>query len=255
MLSAWFQEGPLSDPIKPHASAAAKLIHCDYFRHHLGGHALGVQLVVHLGGAGRGGKRMTNLKLNQTRRTKIKRLNSQPFTMACWEPSPFASDLQVTYGGLFTFCYWFMFFQKGEIPPVDFDCFPVCLSPPTPPPSSIWFRLICPEVSGTKEVVGFFFFFLWLNKKSTIFPGRFRLIHVMWLWIHTSRLLSVFRLLRQPRLHVSHEWTAPAAWAACNSQRHPTSTRAFGHVHIVDSQSRSKTSGLVVLPQNLRRLD
>lgn len=77
--------------------------------------------------------------------------------MACWELVPFTSDLQVTYGGLFTFCYWFMFFQKGEIPPVDFDCFPVCLSPPTPPPSSIWFRLICPEVSGTKEVVGFFF--------------------------------------------------------------------------------------------------
>lgn len=160
----------MSDPIKPHASAAAKLIHCDYFRHHLGGHALGVQLVVHLGGAGRGGKRMTNLKLNQTRRTKIKRLNSQPFTMACWEPSPFASDLQVTYGGLFTFCYWFMFFQKGEIPPVDFDCFPVCLSPPTPPPSSIWFRLICPEVSGTKEVVGFFFFFM-AKQKVDYFSG------------------------------------------------------------------------------------
>jgi len=102
---------------------------------------------------------MTNLKLNQTRRTKIKRLNSQPFTMACWELVPFTSDLQVTYGGLFTFCYWFMFFQKREIPPVDFDCFPVCLFPPTPPPLSIWFRLICPEVSGTKEVVGFFFFF------------------------------------------------------------------------------------------------
>ena len=100
---------------------------------------------------------MTNLKLNQTRRTKIKRFNSQPFTMACWELVLFTSDLQVTYGGLFTFCYWFMFFQKGEIPPVDFDCFPVCFSPPTPPPSRIWFRLICPEVSGTKEVVGFFF--------------------------------------------------------------------------------------------------
>lgn len=101
---------------------------------------------------------MTNLKLNQTRRTKLKRRNSQLFTMACWELALFTSDLQVTYGGLFTFCYWFMFFQKGEIPPVDFDCFPVCLSPPTPPPASIWFRLICPEVSGTKEVVGFFFF-------------------------------------------------------------------------------------------------
>lgn len=147
----------MSDLVKPWASATAKLIGCDYFRHHLGGQALRVRLVVHLGGAGRGGKRTTNLNLNQTRRTKIKRLNNQLFTMACWELVPFTSDLQVTYGGLFTFCYWFMFFQKGEIPPVDFDCFPVCLSPPTPPPSSIWFRLICPEVSGTKEVVGFLF--------------------------------------------------------------------------------------------------
>lgn len=124
----------MSDLIKPHASATAKLIYCDYFRHHLGGHALGVRLVVHLGEAGRGEKRMTNSKLNQTRRTEIKGLNSQLFTMACWELSPFPSDLQVTYGGLFTFCYWFMFFQKGEIPLVDFDCFPVCLSPQHPHP-------------------------------------------------------------------------------------------------------------------------
>lgn len=166
MPLAWFQEEPLSAFVKPCASATAKLICCDYFRHHLGGQPWRVRLVVHLGGAGRGGKRMTNSKWSQTRRTKIKGLNIQLFTMACWELVPFTSDLQVTYGGLFTFCYWFMFFQKGEIPPVDFDCFPVCLSPPAPPPSSIWFHLICPEVSGTKEDVGFMYYSFFMAKQK-----------------------------------------------------------------------------------------
>jgi len=46
----------LSDLVKACASAAGKLIRCDYFRHHLGGQAFRVRLVVHLGGAGRGGK-------------------------------------------------------------------------------------------------------------------------------------------------------------------------------------------------------
>lgn len=103
---------------------------------------------------------------------------------------------------------------------------------------------------GFRNKRGCWIFFLRLNKKSTIFPGRFRLIHIMWLWIHAFRPSFAYRLLRQPHLHVSHERTAPAACTACNSQRHPSgnhSTHAFGHIRIVDSPSWSRTPGLMVL--------
>lgn len=93
---------------------------------------------------------------------------------SCWEFIPVAPDLQGTYGGLFTFCSWFMFFQKAGIPPVGFDCFPVSLSPPI---LQDLVSLNAPRSFRNKTAPWIFFFppFLMAKQKvGSFFSGRFR---------------------------------------------------------------------------------
>lgn len=194
---------------------------------------------------------MTNLKLNQTRRTKIKK-TQQPTVHNGLLRTPsfyfwFTSYIwRVVYILLLVYVlperrnsssrFWLL------------SCMPLS---PAPPPSSIWFRLICPELSGTKEVVGFFFL---MAKQKVIyfFPGRFRLIHIMRECIHAFGLSSAHRLLQQPRLRVSQMNSSSCAmyYPASNSQRHPGGnhpTCAWGHIHVAGSPSWSRTPGLTVL--------
>lgn len=109
---------------------------------------------------------------------------------SCWEFIPVAPDLQGTYGGLFTFCSWFMFFQKGGIPPVGFDCFPVSLSPPT-----LWdlVSLNVPRSFRNKTAPWIFFSspFLMAKQKSSLFSRKAQADPIM--WIRNSRLFPVSR--------------------------------------------------------------